>query len=296
VIAGVRVFAPAKVNLYLGVGRRRDDGYHDVTTILQAVDLCDELELVPTQGLSISCAPELGIPAEENLAFKAASRLAGELGRPADAAISLRKRIPAGAGLGGGSSDAAGVLTGLAALWGLPERDPVLTRVATSLGADVAFFLGVGAGTALYSGRGDRLVRSLPTPTLDLVLLKPAGSIPTSAAYAAFDAAPAAPGDITCLLRAVERCDAETVAASLSNNMEDVACTLEPAVGDALAWVRAAPGVLGVAVAGSGSAIFGVCVDARAAREIAAAAEGQGMWSAVTTTRDRAVVAERMCE
>ena len=295
-MAAVRVFAPAKVNLYLGVGGRRDDGYHDVTTVLQAVDLCDELELVPAQGLSLNCATDLGIPAEDNLAFRAANVLADELGRPADVMISLRKRIPAGAGLGGGSSDAAGVLTGLTVPWGVPEHDPVLTRVAASLGADVAFFLGVGAGTALYSGRGDELVRSLPTPTLDLVLLKPVGSISTSAAYAAFDASPAAAGDITRLLHALEHRDAEMVAASLSNNMEDVACALEPAVADALAWVRAARGVLGVAVAGSGSALFGVCVDAGSAREVAAAAERQGMWSAVTTARDRAVVAERMCE
>lgn len=148
----------------------------------------------------------------------------------------------------------------------------------------------------MFSWRGDEFIRALPTPSLDVVLLKPTVSIPTAAAYAAFDAAPAMADDIDPLLKALEVRDANLVAASLSNNMEEAACALEPAVADALAWVKEAPGVLDAEVAGSGSALFGVCISAGAAREIAAAAESRGMWSAVTTTRDSAVVTERMCE
>ena len=295
-VAGVRVFAPAKVNLHLGVGARRADGYHDVDTVLQSTNLGDEIEITRASALSLTCEPPLDLPAQDNLAVRAARELSRDLGRTPDVAIRLLKRIPAGAGLGGGSSDAAGVLAGLASLWGLSADDPCLARVAARLGADVAFFLGAGGGTALFSGRGDLLVRALPTVPLDLVLAKPTASIETRRAYAAFDVHPVAPSDPAPLFEALGEGNLERVASAVSNNMEQAACSLVPEVADALAWVKRLPGVLGATVAGSGSAMFAVCTDAAAARDAAAAASGRALWSMATTSRDRGVTVEGIGE
>ena len=285
----VRVIAPAKVNLFLGVGPPRADGYHGVSTILQAVNHSDTVTLDEADELLVVCEPPVGIPAEDNLAHRAASALAEALSRPAQASIHVRKAVPTGAGLGGGSSDAAAVLAGLAALWGLDREDPMLARVAASLGADVPFFLGEGGGTALFGDRGDRFERAFPTPVLDLVLAKPRGSISTAAAYAAFDAAPAPAGRLEAMLEALTTGDRHAIASALSNNLANAACGLVAAVGDALAWMRTADGVLGTSVSGSGSGVFAVCEDARSARRIAESASKRGLWSVATTSRDSAV-------
>jgi 4-diphosphocytidyl-2-C-methyl-D-erythritol kinase len=296
VMRGVRVHAPAKINLYLGVGARRSDGYHDVETILQSLELHDEMDLSIAGGLSFVCEPAVGVPDAENLALRAATALAREAGRDPAVNIVLRKRIPAGAGLGGGSSDAAAALAGLAVLWDLTESLPLLERVASSLGSDVGFFLGNGGGTALLSGRGDMLVRSLPTPQMNVVIIKPSGSIATAAAYRAFDLSPVPAADPVGLLRELELGNVAGIAGCLANNMEEAARTLEPEVSDALAWLRSRDGVLGASVAGSGSAVFAICAGSHDARSVAASAAEKGWWSTATVSRDRGVAVERMEE
>ncbi len=147
--AAVRILAPAKVNLWLRVLRRRPDGFHELDTLFQAVDLCDEVEVSrrPGNGVRLTVeGAELG-PARENLAHRAALAFLDAAGRSAGSdrvEIRLRKRIPAGAGLGGGSSDAAAVLRCVSALWGDPLSPAVLAELGASLGSDVAFFLGRG--------------------------------------------------------------------------------------------------------------------------------------------------------
>jgi 4-diphosphocytidyl-2-C-methyl-D-erythritol kinase len=180
------LLAHAKVNLFLAVGARRADGYHEVTTVLQALELTDGL-VVDSAGVggevSLTCTPDLGVADEENLAWRAADAWRRETG--IGARVRLEKRVPSGAGLGGGSADAAAVL---AALGAAGDADPGLPlRLAAGLGADVPFFL--GPGTALMGGRGDELLEVLPTPAIDIVLVNPGVPAPTSAVYALLDRA-----------------------------------------------------------------------------------------------------------
>ena len=161
----LRLLAPAKINLTFEALARRADGYHEVRSVMQAISLADEIEFEPAAGLSLTI--ERGGPAfaappgEDNLVMRAARLLQREAGAPQGAAILLRKRIPAAAGLGGGAGDAAAALLGLRRLWGLDLDADALRELAARLGSDVPFF--VSGGTALAEGRGERLT-PLPTP------------------------------------------------------------------------------------------------------------------------------------
>jgi 4-diphosphocytidyl-2-C-methyl-D-erythritol kinase len=187
----VTTLAPAKVNWTLEVLGRRSDGYHEVRTVLQTVNLCDritvsrasELELV-VRGLTGEPATALaGVPPSENLACRAAAMLR-DRGGPAGARIELQKVIPAGAGLGGGSSDAAAALRALDRLWSLHLPADELVGVGAQLGADVPFFL--FGGTALGRGRGDEVTPLPDTPLQRLLLVVPRRSVAgkTGAMYA----------------------------------------------------------------------------------------------------------------
>ncbi len=159
--------APAKINLTLEVTGRREDGYHDIASIMQTVDLVDELTFEEADNLTLECdAPEL--QTEDNLVLRAARLLREHTGVDRGARIVLRKRIPHPAGLGGGSSDAATALAGLCRLWGLDMTARDLNPLAASLGSDIPFFL--HGGTAMVSGRGER-VRPLPAAELGSVII-----------------------------------------------------------------------------------------------------------------------------
>lgn len=180
----LRAQAPAKINRELRVGRIRPDGFHEIRSLLVAIDLADSIEVESGAGsLHLSCTG-LPVPADEsNLVARAARALAERLGRPtADAVIRLEKRIPVGAGLGGGSSDAARALDLLSRLWesNLSREDVV--SLAASLGSDVPFFL-VG-GEAEVSGRGERVSPRPDSPVEDLLVIVPPFSISTADAYA----------------------------------------------------------------------------------------------------------------
>src|SRR3954469_7342886 len=154
---GVEVLAPAKLNLFLEVLGRRPDGYHEVETLMVAVDLFDRLTFreSPSGEITLRC-DDPGLPTgSENLAVRAAERLRDESGRRLGAHIDLHKSIPAGAGLAGGSSDAAAALAGLDRLWDLKTRPDRLATLASGLGSDVPFFL--KAGAAICRGRGERV-------------------------------------------------------------------------------------------------------------------------------------------
>lgn len=277
--------APAKVNLFLGVGPIRADGYHSVTTVLHALELSDSIELAPASGLTLTCDPDVGVPTERNLAYAAACAMGSAFGREPAVALSLVKRIPPGAGLGGGSSDGAAVVAALAMLWGVDPLSAECLRVAASLGADVPFFLG-RSGAALMGGRGDEFVRELPgLAATPVVLVRPIEPVATAAAYRAFDAAPQAAGDPEQVVAALESHDPVRLAAALDNNMERAARTVVPEVADALAWLRDAPGVIGAAVAGSGSAVFGLCASDVHAADAAGEAAQHGWWSVATRLR-----------
>ncbi len=274
----LRVIAPAKVNLFLGIGPVRPDGYHGLVSVFHALSLADEIFMEPAEQLILECNTDLGVSAEQNLAHRAACALGEVLRREPSVHIRIKKRIPHGAGLGGGSSDAAAVIVGLAHLWGIEAEDPRCWAVAASLGADVPFFLTGGA--ALMSGRGDELVRNLPALAgAPAVLVRPHQPVPTGAAYRAFDEAPVAPGDPASVIVALESGDEAALAAALHNNMEQASFSVEPHVAEAVAWTRRAPGVRGAIVAGSGSAVFALCEDHPGAQLVAAQATSHGWWS-----------------
>jgi 4-diphosphocytidyl-2-C-methyl-D-erythritol kinase len=176
------VRCPAKVNLSLRVLGRREDGYHEIRTIFQSIDLEDELELYPADRLSLETGHRSLSTGEDNLVLKAA-RLLVEAAGPGrfGARMVLRKRIPLGGGLGGGSTDAAGALVGLCRLWSISPSAGELSEMAARLGADVPFFL--FGGTAFGSGRGDRLSPLASLEKIPLVLGFPAFGIATHEVY-----------------------------------------------------------------------------------------------------------------
>ncbi len=280
--AATRVIAPAKVNLFLGVGASRRDGYHALDAVFHALELHDDVAIYPSSatGVTVECDSALDCPAEENLAAVAATALSVAVGRTPAFSIELAKRIPHGAGLGGGSSDAAAVITGLAHMLGTEKHDPMCIAAAQAVGADVPFFLHGGA--ALMTGRGDLLVRRLPALDTPLVLVRPPLPVSTAAAYRAFDAAPVPPGDPIHVIAALEAGDSEALGVALSNNFETVSAALVPQVGEALEWLRQRPGVLGATVAGSGSAVFGLVGCEETAADISAHATAEGWWSVAT--------------
>jgi len=283
----IRVIAPAKVNLHLSVGALRDDGYHDLEGVFHALELADEVVVEAGEGLSVVCEPDVGVPAEQNLAFRAAVAFADDVGVAPDFRITVRKRIPHGAGLGGGSSDAAAVLRALAHAFGLNADDTRVLGAARSVGADVAFFLGGGA--ALMGGRGDELVRTLPALNTPVAIVKPDRSISTALAYAVFDTEPQPPADPGPVVAALEAADARGLGRALANNLAPVACALVPECGEVLDWLAEQPGLWGTTVAGSGSAVLALAESDAKAHDIAQAARDRGWWGIGTRLRERGV-------
>ncbi len=167
--------AYAKINLSLEVTGRRDDGYHDVVTILQTVDLADTLTLSMADELVVTCDdPEL--QGKDNIVWAAAARLAERAGIPPQARIHVSKRIPVAAGLGGGSADAASALLGLNRLWRLGLAAGNLVSIAAELGSDVPFL--ITGGGALGAGRGDEITMLPDLPAIDVLVVAPAETIP----------------------------------------------------------------------------------------------------------------------
>jgi 4-diphosphocytidyl-2-C-methyl-D-erythritol kinase len=178
----MKILAPAKINLFLEVTGRRPDGYHTLASVMQTVSLYDEITIVPHPSrLSLKCnRPDLPVD-ERNLALKAALRLKEALGVEAGATITLKKNIPLGAGLGGGSSDAAAVLKGLLKLWKKRIPREKLVKIAAGLGADVPFFLQGGAAVA--RGIGEKLEPIKGVPRAWFILVYPGFPVSTAWVY-----------------------------------------------------------------------------------------------------------------
>ena len=175
----MEVQAFAKLNLTLEVLGRREDGYHQVRTVLQTIDLADRLEISPAPSLRVEC-DDRSLSGENNLVWHAAAALAKFGNKPPQAQIFIHKRIPVGMGLGGGSSDAAAALLALNECWGLNLPLHELAQVAAELGSDVAFFL--WGGTALGEGRGERIEPLPPLPSLPVTLICPQSTLPNKTA------------------------------------------------------------------------------------------------------------------
>ena len=295
----LKLIAPAKVNLHLAIGARRDDGYHEAATIMHAVNLHDivYMRVKPSDAIDpadpvtrlVACGdvpvPELA--SDDNIATKAVRKLAERLGRD-DAGIEIRieKSIPAQGGLGGGSSDAAAALVGAAQLWGLDSDDPAIEEVARQLGSDVAFFL--HGGCSYYEGTGDVFVRALQPSKRALALVKPEGGVSTAEAYRTFDAAPQpVPADLA--LKAREAASADDIA--LFNNLASASEQIMPELADIRQWLSDQRGVVNALLCGSGATTFAVCDDFSAACRVVADARKRGLWARATSFGSARVMA-----
>ncbi|HEX9801526.1 MAG TPA: 4-(cytidine 5'-diphospho)-2-C-methyl-D-erythritol kinase [Thermoanaerobaculia bacterium] len=278
----------AKINLSLRVAGRRADGYHELSTVFQTIDLADELEIRRRRRAGVELEVRgADLPSDErNLAYRAAEAFLRDRA-PAGEGVSIRleKRIPVGAGLGGGSANAATVLLALERLFA-PAPDPGwLQSTARWLGADVPFFL-VG-GTALGAGRGDviRPLADAPPPRGDLVLLLPAAGLSTAEVFAAFGAAPIADRRVAAS-GAVPTSGAEFAAWVGVNDLEAAAFRVRPALA-ALYTAAVRSGARRVRMSGSGSTLFALYDAAGAAAEAARFWPPDIVWKRVETL-DRA--------
>jgi 4-diphosphocytidyl-2-C-methyl-D-erythritol kinase len=268
---------PCKINLSLEVVGRRPDGYHDLRTVMQAVDLCDELTLAPRGDgrIALTC-DDAALPAgEDNLAVRAARVLQERSGARQGADIALLKRIPTGGGLGGGRADAALALLGLDRLWGLSTGRDDLTEMAAALGSDVAFFL--HGGTALCEGRGER-VRPVPCGgPFSYVLVMPPWSTSTRAVYAALGHRQAQSltsrrDASTKVLEAVARGDSRLLGKGLHNDLQAAAFGIDGRLGELwgkLEELRQSGESEGCLLSGSGSTFFAVMRGRAQARQAA---------------------------
>ena len=287
----LKLIAPAKVNLHLAIGARRDDGYHDAVSVMHALNLHDvvymrrkpadaEEPARPSTRL-VACGdvtvPELA--SDDNIATKAIAKLAERFGRE-DAGIEIRieKNIPAQGGLGGGSSDAAAALVGAARLWGIDPNDPAIEQTARQLGSDVAFFL--HGGCSCYEGTGDVFIRALEPSKRSVALVKPEGGVSTAEAYRAFDAQPQPiPGELADQVRTVAAADDIT----LFNNLAAASEALMPQLADIRLWLLAQSGVESALLCGSGATTFAVCDSFAQACQVVADARKKGLWARATS-------------
>ena len=263
---GLVLRTSAKVNLALEVLGKRGDGYHEIATVLQAVDLFDRLTVDPDETLSLHTDdPEL--PTDDgNLVMRAARLLQKAAGVDRGARLRLHKRIPVAAGLGGGSSDAAAALTGLNRLWGLRWPRPRLQELAVELGLDVPFFL--GTGRAVARGRGEQLATLPGGGGYALVLVNPRAPLSTKEVYGRVPVGwHAEPTGTERVIEALRRRNVGVLAAALTNNLERVVEPVLPVIGRMKAALLAA-GALGAIMSGSGPTVFGLARSLDHARQI----------------------------
>ena len=297
-MTGLTIRTSAKVNLCLRVLGRRADGYHEIETVLHTVGLWDRLSLSPIPGeprIALEAnTPDVSLD-EGNLCWRAADLIARHAKAPDGVAIRLEKSIPVAAGLGGGSSDAAATLVGLARLWELDLAPEEVASLAAQLGADVPFFL--RGGCCLARGRGEELD---PVPELSawLVLVVPERRVPTAQAYAALRRG-AARGRRKGLTRAAQRVvralregDVTALAGSLHNDFEDAGMAAIADAREAKAALVEA-GCLGAVLSGSGPSVFGIAPDSQAAGAIAERLRPRWPWVLAVPTvpaRDRLTI------
>ena len=278
----VTVRVPGKVNLYLGVGDRRDDGYHELTTVFHAVSLLDEVTIRNSDTLSVEVTGEGAerLPVDErNLAWQAAEMMAQHVGRSPDVEIAIEKSIPVAGGMAGGSADAAAVLVGMNTLWevGVPRRD--LHTLAARLGSDVPFAL--HGGTALGTGRGEELATVLARTTFHWVLAFSARGLSTAAVFAEIDrlrdaADPPRLDDPERLLTALAAGDPDQLAPLLGNDLQAAAVSIDPRLRRTLrAGIQA--GALAGIVSGSGPTCAFLCPTAASALDIGTQLAGTGV-------------------
>lgn len=274
----VTVRAAAKINLHLGVGAARDDGFHPLTTVYQAVGLCDDLTAHPADELSLevdgSDWVDLAVVPTDagNLARRAADLLGRHHGRELTGRLVVEKAIPVAGGLAGGSADAAAALVALDRLHRLDTSDDDLLRIAAELGSDVPFAL-IG-GTALGTGRGELVEPVADVGTWWWVMVPSREGMSTPAVYAHFDVlfpdADPTPPDAEALLAALRTGQPLSLARTLHNDLQEPAVDLRPELGTLIAHGESEGALRGI-VSGSGPTVVFLCESADHARDLAGA-------------------------
>lgn len=259
--------APAKINLFLEILGKRDDGYHEIETVMQEIDLVDNLQFEEIQeGVRLNCNDK-NIPSDENnLVCKAANLILNECGIRKGVLISLEKNIPVGAGLGGGSSDAAATLKALNLLWKIGLNDAELMEFAAKLGSDIPFF--IKGKTALCSGRGEKITPIEVKSEMNYLVIFPHINISTATIYRnlKIDLTKKII-DVSFFLIALKHPKVTGISKLLFNRLEEVVFTTYP---DLLDVKKALDhfDFCGLSVSGSGSAFFGLCRDRQQAKAI----------------------------
>lgn len=264
----MRIKARAKINWTLDILGQREDGYHLMDMLMQSVSLADTITLTPAGELTLTTGGYPKLPANEhNLAYRAALALQEATGCRKGAAIHVEKRIPVGAGMGGGSADAAGVLAGLNQLWETGLTPEQLEEIGLTLGADVPFCL--RGGLTRTTGIGEKLV-SLPCARCyDLVIIQPCRGLSTREVFTAYHEKADIPRPATDeAQRALEIGDAALLSSSLGNVLQSVSQDMRPPIGEAIAMLKNR-GAITALMTGSGSAVFGVFESEEAARDAA---------------------------
>jgi len=279
-IDAVHVRAPGKINVFMRVGAVMDDGYHDVATAYQAVSLYEDVRAYPADDFSVTFGGSIDtsdLPTDgTNLAVKAARMLARKTGYTGGVRLEIDKHVPIAGGMGGGSADAAATLVACDALWGTEVSKEDLHAIAARLGADVPFAL-VG-GTAIGTGRGDRLSPALATGQFHWVLALPDSQLSTPAVYSELDRhrerhsrdiAPAqfTPTVDTAVLQALRAGDPAMLAESLTNDLQAPAIHLAPEIG-AVIELGEMNGALAGIVSGSGPTVAFLTADLDSALDL----------------------------
>jgi 4-diphosphocytidyl-2-C-methyl-D-erythritol kinase len=271
----IEIWCPAKLNLYLEVKGKRPDGYHEIETVMQTVSIYDRLVIrrAPS-GEQLTCSDPAILCGAENTVMRAAAEMRAATGARDGVKIHLEKNIPPGAGLAGGSSDAAGMIAGLNILWQAGLSEERLAEIGAAIGSDVPFFF--ASGTALCKGRGEIVARLPAGRPLSFVVLWPGFEISTRDVYSLLSLRltdQAVNGRIFALVQQLARAEPEpgTVAGAIApllfNRLEEPAIAAYAKLQN-VKRLMAGEGILGPTMTGSGSAFFGLCERKEAAQKI----------------------------
>ena len=286
---GVTARVPAKVNLQLSVGPLGADGFHEVTTVFQAISLFDDVTVATANkgaGIKISITGQTsgGVPADNsNLAVKAAQLMIKNYDLPEDLVIKLKKEIPVAGGMAGGSADAAGVIVGLDSLFELGLSRDVMESVGSKIGSDVPF--SICGGVAIGTGRGDQITPALAKGSYNWVLALSGQGLATPSVYQECDRlreglSIAPPVVSEPLMQALRAGDAKALGKALTNELQPAACSLRPALRLVLD-VGVDYGALGGIVSGSGPTVAFLVSDDEHAMDLTVALSSSGVVSSV---------------
>jgi 4-diphosphocytidyl-2-C-methyl-D-erythritol kinase len=258
----------AKINLYLKIGRKLKNGYHELKSVMQKIDLADNMHLEPLNEdkVIIECTNK-ELEGEENLAYTAAMLLKKEYKVKAGVKIFIEKAVPLEAGLGGGSSNAATTLMALNKMWSLRLKENELIHLASRIGSDVPFFIGENA--AVVEGIGDKIKPIKKSFSINLVMINPGFRVSTKWAYSAFDKAKPkikTDADMNELVKAIEKKDIKAIANNLHNDFDSIITKKYKALND-IKTNLLRNDALDVCISGSGPTIFGVYNSIYEARE-----------------------------